>query len=42
VRDDRVITARGMGVALDFGLALVAAMKGDEVAASLRAAVQAP
>jgi hypothetical protein len=30
-----------MGVALDFGLALVAALKGDAVAAELRATVQA-
>lgn len=42
VRDGRVITAAGMGVALDFGLALVAALKGDAAAAELRAAVQAP
>ncbi len=42
VRDGRIITARGMGVALDFGLALVEALKGEEVAASLRAAIQAP
>lgn len=42
VRDGRVITAAGMGVALDFGLALVAALKGDAVAAELRATVQAP
>ncbi|MBE6620889.1 MAG: DJ-1/PfpI family protein [Ruminococcaceae bacterium] len=42
VRDGHIITARGMGVALDFGLTLVAALKGEEVAASLRAAVQAP
>jgi 4-methyl-5(b-hydroxyethyl)-thiazole monophosphate biosynthesis len=42
VRDGRIITARGMGVALAFGLALVTALKGEEVAASLRAAIQAP
>lgn len=42
VCDGHVITARGMGVALDFGLTLVEAMRGKEVAASLRAAVQAP
>ena len=36
-----IITAAGMGVALDFGLALVAALCGEEKAAALRAAVQA-
>lgn len=41
VRDGRAITAAGMGVALDFGLALVAALKGDEAACSLRRAVLA-
>lgn len=41
VRDGRVITAAGMGVALDFGLALVAALKGDEAAECLRRAVLA-
>jgi 4-methyl-5(b-hydroxyethyl)-thiazole monophosphate biosynthesis len=42
VRDGNVITARGMGVALDFGLALVAALKDEETAAALRKTVQAP
>jgi 4-methyl-5(b-hydroxyethyl)-thiazole monophosphate biosynthesis len=42
IRDGKIITAAGMGVALDFGLALVAALKGDAVAAELRATVQAP
>ena len=41
VRDGNVITAAGMGVALEFGLALVAALKGDEAAVSLRRAVLA-
>ena len=41
VRDGRVITAAGMGVALDFGLALVAALQGDESAQNLRRAVLA-
>ena len=41
VRDGRVITAAGMGVALDFGLALVAALLGEEVAEDLRRAVLA-
>ena len=41
VRDGNIITGAGMGVALEFGLALVAVLKGDEVAAKLRAAVLA-
>ena len=41
VRDGRTVTAAGMGVALEFGLALVAALKGEETAASLRRAVLA-
>ena len=41
VTDGRVITAAGMGVALDFGLALVAALKGEGEAARLRSAVLA-
>ena len=41
VTDGRVITAKGMGVALEFGLALVAALCGPEKADELRAAVQA-
>lgn len=42
VRDGNVITAKGMGVALEFGLALVAALCGEDTAARLRAAVMAP
>ena len=41
VVDGRVITAKGMGVALEFGLALVAALCGTEKAEELRRAVQA-
>ena len=41
VRDGNVITAAGMGVALEFGLALVAALKGKEAADDLRRAVLA-
>lgn len=41
VRDGRVITAAGMGVALEFGLALVATLLGEEKAEALRAAVLA-
>ena len=41
VRDGRIITAAGMGVAVQFGLALVAALKGDEAAEQLRRAILA-
>ena len=41
VRDGRFITAAGMGVALEFGLALVSALKGDAAAEALRRAVLA-
>ena len=41
VTDGKVITAAGMGVALDFGLALVAALKGQDAADALRRAVLA-
>ena len=41
VRDGRIITAAGMGVAVPFGLALVAALKGDEAAAQLRRTILA-
>ncbi len=41
VRDGNVITAAGMGVALDFGLELVKALKGEAVASALRSAVLA-
>ena len=41
VTDGKIITAAGMGVALEFGLALVAALKGQDTAASLRSAVLA-
>ena len=41
VRDGLVITAAGMGVALDFGLALIAALKGQDAADALRRAVLA-
>ena len=41
VTDGRVITAAGMGVALEFGLALVAAMTSSETADSLRRTVLA-
>lgn len=41
VRDGKIITAAGMGVAFEFGLELVRALKGDEVAAELRRTTQA-
>ena len=41
VVDGRIITAAGMGVALEFGLTLVALLKGEEAAAALRRAVLA-
>ena len=41
VRDGKIITAAGMGVALEFGLALVAALKGEDAAEELRRAVLA-
>lgn len=39
VRDGKLITAAGMGAALDFGLELVSAFKGREYAEELRHAV---
>ena len=39
VVDGKYVTARGMGVALDFGLALVAALCGEEKAEELRHSV---
>ncbi len=41
VTDGRIITGAGMGVALEFGLALVSALKGKSVADELRRAVLA-
>ena len=41
VTDGRVITAAGMGVAVEFGLALVAALKGADEAEALRRAILA-
>ena len=40
VRDGNVITAKGAGVALDFGFEIVSALCGAEKAASLRSAMQ--
>ena len=41
VTDGKVITAAGMGVALEFGLALVRVLKGNDAAEKLRRAVLA-
>jgi 4-methyl-5(b-hydroxyethyl)-thiazole monophosphate biosynthesis len=41
VRDGRVITSRGAGTAVDFGLALVAALVSPEKAAEIAAAIRA-
>ena len=41
VRDGRFITAAGMGVALEFGLELVAVLTSEEKAKTLRASLQA-
>ena len=41
VRDGKVITATGMGVALDFGLALVSALLGEDIANDIRKAIRA-
>jgi 4-methyl-5(b-hydroxyethyl)-thiazole monophosphate biosynthesis len=42
VRDGNIITARGMGCALDFGLTLVSILRDEQVAVDLRAAVMTP
>ena len=42
VRDGHVITAKGMGAALDFGLTLVAALRDEQVALELRRAIMTP
>ena len=42
VTDGNVITARGAGVALDFGLAIVAAIKDKATAEAIKAAIQCP
>ena len=41
VTDGKVITATGMGVALEFGLALVTALKGQDEADRIRTSVRA-
>ncbi len=39
VRDGNIITAKGMGAAFEFGLALVEALKGKDVAERIKASV---
>lgn len=39
-RDGNIITAKGMGVAADFGLELLAALKGEAAAGKVRSAIQ--
>ncbi|MBQ7173670.1 MAG: DJ-1/PfpI family protein [Clostridia bacterium] len=39
VRDGKIITAAGMGVALEFGLELLSALKGEAVAADVKAKI---
>ena len=41
VRDGKIITAAGMGVALEFGLELLSALKGEAVAADVKAKILA-
>ena len=42
VTDGNIITAKGAGVALDFGLAIVAAIKDKATAEAIKAAIQCP
>ena len=39
VRDGNLITGRGAGCAVEFGLAILSYVKGEETAASVRAAL---
>ena len=38
-RDGKIITGRGAGVAMEFGLALVAALRGEETAEKVRGSI---
>ncbi len=42
VSDGGVITAKGAGVALEFGFAIIAALKGQAAANAIKAAIQCP
>lgn len=39
-KDGKIITARGMGVSVEFGLELLKELKGNDVANSVRNAIQ--
>lgn len=39
-RDGKIITARGAGVALEFGLEIVAALKGEQLSREIRSTIQ--
>lgn len=41
ISDGNIITAKGMGVAIEFGLALTTALKGEGVSESIRSAIMA-
>lgn len=41
-RDNNIITAKGMGSAVDFGIQIVSAVKGDEFASDLKNTLQCP
>lgn len=40
VRDDNIITAKGAGVCIDFGLEIVKALKGEDLANDIRSSIQ--
>lgn len=40
VRDENIITAKGAGVCIDFGLEIVKAIKGEELANEIRKSIQ--
>ena len=42
VTDGNFITARGAGVCIEFGLAIVSKLRGDDVAERIRASIQCP
>lgn len=40
VRDENIITARGMGVSIEFGLEILAALKGRELSDEVKSSIQ--